>query len=408
MRTPLAEVSANILPPRDQTTETVPDTPAPKRPRLQSPEATVPLENTSPLPSNAVPPSEQIPPPSTVPRRSSRVSAILKVDYFKDLADTLGDSTEDSLGDVEPEDLAEDLTEDELYISDMEETALEEDGLEETALQEVDIEENGPLAATATPSSSDKYKAFTDENGLLRIGPQPFPPSVHVKWAPRKVALSRIRLTGNRLFSATDRKIKTSVPVDHDSEQAACEEKLIEALTEYGSDGNKLTGTCDYTGADFSWASGYRSMSMEAIYSFAVKGERIAYHVSQNVCAVSTTLNWLKCKNIPIHLPLIAALIRLQDEDMPLEKRKGRLAWIFNALTNEANFETMYQFRLPHQSQVDALAKWTPEKKRDILEAARTGTKTRRITRDLASANIRKLFYITIEGDMKKSFASDV
>jgi hypothetical protein len=57
---------------------------------------------------------------------------------------------------------------------------------------------------------------------------------------------------------------------------------------------------------------------------------------------------------------------------------------------------------------VDALAKWTPEKKRDILEAARTGTKTRRITRDLASANIRKLFYITIEGDMKKSFASDV
>lgn len=177
---------------------------------------------------------------------------------------------------------------------------------------------------------------------------------------------------------------------------------------EFDSDSNKLAGTCDYTGVDFSWAPGYQSFSMEAIYAFAITGDRVAYHVSQNVCSVSRALNWLKCQNMPIHLPLIAALIRLQDEDMPLEERKGRLSWIFNALTNEANFETVYHFRFRHQAQVEAFAKWTLEKQRDILEAARTGIKTGWITRDLASTNVRKLFYITIEGDMKKTFASDV
>lgn len=147
---------------------------------------------------------------------------------------------------------------------------------------------------------------------------------------------------------------------------------------------------------------------MEAIYAFAVTGERIAYHASQNTCTVSRALNWLKGKNIPIHLPLVAALIRLQDGDMPLEERKRRLAWIFNALTNEANFKTMYLFRLLHQNQVDEWAKWTPAKQRDILEAARTGTKTRRITKDLASTKMRKLFYIQKEDDMQRSLGSDV
>ncbi|KAL6814305.1 hypothetical protein J3E69DRAFT_370712 [Trichoderma sp. SZMC 28015] len=80
-----------------------------------------------------------------------------------------------------------------------------------------------------------------------------------------------------------------------------------------------------------------------------------------------------------------------------------------NYSADEANLETMYQFRHRHQGQVEALAKWTLEKQRDILdETTRTGTKTRRISRDLASKNIRKLFYTTMEGDMAKTFASDV
>ncbi|UKZ61459.1 uncharacterized protein TrAtP1_002725 [Trichoderma atroviride] len=124
-------------------------------------------------------------------------------------------------------------------------------------LEEADVEDNGPSTATEIPSGSDKYEAFTDENGLLRIGRQPSAPSVHVKWAPRKAALARIRLSVVYNFWHVNRRIQTSAPVDHDSERDACQEKLIEALTEHGADGDKLTGTCGYTGADFLWGPGY-------------------------------------------------------------------------------------------------------------------------------------------------------
>lgn len=217
--------------PSNRTADAVLDTPAPKRPRLDTPEEVAPLAPAA-LPSNAFSVPEQIPPPSTGPRQSSRVSAIPKVDYFKDLAHTVGDGTEDSPDDVEPEDSSDD---DLMSINDIDEMFND--------LEYADVEDDGPSTATAIPSGSAKYTPFTDENGLLRIGPQPSAPSVHVKWAPRKVALTRIRLTVSRNFLITDRRIETSVPADHDSEEAACKEKLTEGLTEYGSDGNKLTGT---------------------------------------------------------------------------------------------------------------------------------------------------------------------
>ncbi|KAH8126829.1 hypothetical protein LI328DRAFT_163832, partial [Trichoderma asperelloides] len=87
VRRPLTEISANI----------VLDTPAPKRPRLNAPEIVPPTPAA--IPANAFSLPE---PPSMGPRRSSRVSAIPKVNYFNDLADVDRDS-EHSPDDVEPE-----------------------------------------------------------------------------------------------------------------------------------------------------------------------------------------------------------------------------------------------------------------------------------------------------------------
>lgn len=177
--------------PFDLTAQDVLDTPAPKRPRLQSPEKAVPLESPFSLPGNALSPSKQTPPPSTAPGRPSHVSAIPKVNYSKDLADIVGESTEDSLDDVKPEDSSEDSAEDDtMYINDIDEMFAD--------MEEAEFEEDGSLESTATPSNSDKYKAFTDEDGLLRIGPQPYPPLVHVQWAPKKLALKRIKLFSKR------------------------------------------------------------------------------------------------------------------------------------------------------------------------------------------------------------------
>ncbi|KAM0512861.1 hypothetical protein ACHAPE_008495 [Trichoderma viride] len=236
------------------------------------------------LPTNAFPLPAQIPPPSNGPRRSPRVSAAPEGDYFNDLADTR-DDTENSPEDVEPEDSSDD---DLMSVNDIDEMFND--------LEEADAEDNGPSTATAIPVGSDKYKHFTDENGRIRIGPQPMAPSVHVKWAPRREAIKQIMKSTHSNYLATDRKIRTSAPVDHDSELAAFQEKLIEALTEYGSDSNKLTGTCDYTGVDFSWGPGYD------------------LHI--------TPLKMAQNRNTPTHLALVAALIRLHVRARMLQNMK--------------------------------------------------------------------------------------
>jgi hypothetical protein len=207
-------------------------------------------------------------------------------------------------------------------------------------------------------------------------------------------AIIRIKEYARANYKA-DQKFSPSATANHDSELAAIQDKLLESLIEYGDDSSKLTGTCDYTGVDIFWGIlGYQTLSIEAVYPVIVLDERIAYHTAQNVWIASKARNWLKGKNMPIHLTLLAALIRLYDTDMHLKERKGRMAWIFNALTNEAIFEDLYHFQLVHQSQVDKWIKWAPEKQRDILEAARTGTKTNRTSRDLASMQTDELFYI--------------
>jgi hypothetical protein len=159
VRRPLAEVSANIVP-FDPTVDYVLDTPAPKRPRLKTPEELALTPAT--LPTNAFSLPAQIPPPSNGPRRSSRVSAAPKVNYFNDLADTR-DDTKNSPDDVEPEDSSD---EDSMSIIDTGEMFNEDAG----------VEDDSP----STPSDGYKYKAFTDENGLLQIGPQPLAPPIHI------------------------------------------------------------------------------------------------------------------------------------------------------------------------------------------------------------------------------------
>ncbi|KAM0249674.1 hypothetical protein ACHAQJ_008971 [Trichoderma viride] len=381
VRRPLTEVSANI----------VLDTPAPKRLRLNTPEEVVPPTPTT-LPRNALSRPE---PPSMGPRRSSRLSSVQKVNHSTILDDA---TEEDSPDDVESEDSSDDDIDGML------------DGFEDGDLldqEDLDSGEDGPAATTAGIPESAIFTPFTDENGHLRIGPQPWPPAVHIKWVPKKEAIMRVRDYTHANYKSTEGKIKTSAPVSHNFEKAAIQDKILESLVEYGADSSKLTGTCDYTGVESSWAPGYQALSIEALYPFIVLGERIGYHASQNVGTVSKSLNWLKGKNMPIHLALLAALIRLQNMEIPLEERKGRMAWIFNALTNEAIFEALYHFRLSHQSQMDKWAKWAPAKQRDILEAARTGTRTNRISRDLASMQIEELVYLKGKDHMERELRLD-
>ncbi|KAH8126828.1 hypothetical protein LI328DRAFT_163830 [Trichoderma asperelloides] len=97
-------------------------------------------------------------------------------------------------------------------------------------LEDADLEEDGPSTVTATLSETAKYTPFTGENGLLRIGSQPFPPAVHIKWTPKKEATAHIKNNARVTFKSTDQKIKSSAHVDHDSKLSAIQDKLVESL----------------------------------------------------------------------------------------------------------------------------------------------------------------------------------
>ncbi|PTB35159.1 hypothetical protein M441DRAFT_32170 [Trichoderma asperellum CBS 433.97] len=192
VRRPLTEISANI----------VLDTPAPKRPRLNAPEVVPPTPAAIPANAFSLPES-----PSIGPRRSSRLSSVQKVNYSITLDDA---AREDSPDDVESEGSFKD---DMLDIDDI------DDMFDD--LEDADLEEDGPSTATRSVPETAKCTPFTDENGLLRIGPQPKAPAMYIKWVPRKKAIFRIKNNSRHAYKRVDRKIKQLASIDHESELAA-------------------------------------------------------------------------------------------------------------------------------------------------------------------------------------------
>lgn len=175
---------------------------------------------------------------------------------------------------------------------------------------------------------------FVDERGFTRIGPQPRPPAIQVKWAPKKALSTKLKYAVGKLFSNTDKKMKTRNPKDYDAEKLAIYNKLIKSYAPYDSS-DKTTRVCDYTRVEISFGPGPQSSAIEAIYPYIMVGS-IAYHTTQNVCVISNSLNWTKGKTPQIYLPLLAAWVNAHDMDIDFEERKRRCTWIFNTLLNTA------------------------------------------------------------------------
>lgn len=134
-----------------------------------------------------------------------------------------------------------------------------------------------------------------------------------------------------------------------------------------------VTRACDYTGIQLSWSEGPGRISLEAIYPFVVKGDRIAYHSTPNVCLIATSNNMARKRHPPILLALIAAWFRSTRESSI--ERQAHQTWIYNALCNVASLEHIFHLTLSHADQVNNWAKWSQGQQKEALEVMRTGTK---------------------------------
>lgn len=375
---------------REDVTKALLDTPVVKKPRhnntqkLALPQTPAPLSSrrlshlsgadllSHHLPLPATPKALSLP---TGPRRSSRLTTVSKVNF-----------AEAAFGDAE----------DFKYNGNGDEAEAVNDGEADDLLGDDTSRLPGLV-------NNERFveTPFVDERGLTRIGPQPKAPAIQViKWAPKKLASVNFKYAIRTFLKRVDKKMKTREPEEYDAEGIAIHNKLMESLVLYN--GDKVTRVCDYTGVDISFAPGPQSLSLEAIYPFIVVDGKIAYHTAQNVCIISTALNWTKGGNPPIYLPLIAAWINAQDMDIDFEERKGRLSWIFNALTNTHIISHFYYLQNLHSSQVNEWKNWEPAKQKEVLQSMRTGTKTAQLANDIAAYEDSELFYFERKSDTAK------
>ncbi|KAF4485586.1 hypothetical protein FAGAP_11561 [Fusarium agapanthi] len=216
-----------------------------------------------------------------------------------------------------------------------------------------------------------------DDQGFIRVGPQPMKLQDPVRSAPEELAdvLLQCKIRDNHRF--TDAKLPGA---DSSLLKLASErlsEQLQESFTKHTE--SHVTLLCDYTGLPMSWSPGPYSPSLECILPVVLFENQLAYHAPPNVCFVMSFLNWAKRQHIPIVLPLVAVWLKTCDSKSAFESRKGRLAWAFNALSNAVILTQTYQIL-------------GPPAQSEVLEMLRTGNVGPKLWDELQGENIQSFY----------------
>ncbi|PKK42555.1 hypothetical protein CI102_13033 [Trichoderma harzianum] len=376
--------------------DTLLDTPAPKRIHVETPTAANLLT------------------PTTVNRRSSRLSGRPNVDYslpseFSALDEeeeepevsiktprqekrtdiiNMDYSLNEALTGLGPNEEYDD--QDSQYLDDPDIIDLDVAG---DIIEEIENDEAKVDPGSGRRAIGDRWIVtipYVDENGWIRIGSQPKAVGTYRRFAPRGRGSSIIKASIRANFKNTDERL--GIPADSvEAEIAAARKAQVDCLEEDQS--KYVTRLCDYTGTYLSWVAHPQSISMEAIYPYAMIGTHLGYHSASNMAAISASLNWSKMKNGPMHLPLLATWLNAHDvKNMGFEERKGRWLWVFNAIINCAILNRQAHLTLDHQPQMHQWGRWTPAKQRDILEALRTGTRNASVDGILASLSSSEVY----------------
>ncbi|KAL7931582.1 hypothetical protein V8C35DRAFT_282576 [Trichoderma chlorosporum] len=85
---------------------------------------------------------------------------------------------------------------------------------------------------------------------------------------------------------------------------------------------------------------------------------------------------------------------RMPYFDLGFKQRMERLAWAFNALTNESLIADIYGLRLHHKAQLDKWKTWSQDKQEEVLKLFRTGRKTTVIANELDNLTDAEMYVI--------------
>ncbi|KFH44773.1 hypothetical protein ACRE_044230 [Hapsidospora chrysogenum ATCC 11550] len=230
---------------------------------------------------------------------------------------------------------------------------------------------------------------YPDENGLIRIGKQPKQPSRNIYTAPLDQAVNQITI---RIRARVGRDAKPqAIPknIMSDIMQGAAA-KLSQSAISFRE--GWVRALCDYTGLKMSWASGPSSGSLEAPYHFAVVDGVLRYHALPNLCLVMEGINRAKKSNPATVLPLVAEWIRVYDHTTAFNDSIGRLAWLYNAISNAAIISKVYGTYSNRTIFFPRANGWSLSEKRTALETLRTGSRSEEFDSDLSQLREKDIF----------------
>ncbi|EWZ42618.1 hypothetical protein FOZG_07486 [Fusarium oxysporum Fo47] len=234
-----------------------------------------------------------------------------------------------------------------------------------------------------------------DDQGFIRIGPQPMKPQLLVRSYPEEKANRFIKKAVRRNHRVTDSRFPNS---NADRLQLAAT-KLARELS--GLMIKSKTGwvklLCDYTGLPMSWAPGPRSPSLESIYPVVKFEGHIEYHAPPNGCLIMSFINWAKGQHLSIALPLVSVWLNAYQEPN-FNSQQRRCVWAFNALSNAMIMTRTFQTMGSHEDQIRRWNRLGVDEQRAILEMQRTGTRVPEAERLLEAASEDSLWDPTYNG----------
>ncbi|KAM0549398.1 hypothetical protein ACHAO7_006290, partial [Fusarium culmorum] len=222
------------------------------------------------------------------------------------------------------------------------------------------------VAAAADESVA---QAINDQ-GFIRVGPQPLKVQLFVQSAPVQKAKYMIKRAVERNQKKTDHNL-LGADTGHLQLAAAQMTKDLESLA-IESEPGWVTLLCDYTGLPISWAPGPRSPSVESIYPVVKFEGHYAYHAPPNVCLIMSFINWAKRQHTPIALPLVSVWLNAREEEN-FDSRRRQCAWAFNALSNVVTITRSWRTMGYHKSKFERWGSLELSQQRAILEVQRTG-----------------------------------
>ncbi|XEU95364.1 hypothetical protein FSHL1_000648 [Fusarium sambucinum] len=246
----------------------------------------------------------------------------------------------------------------------------------------------------AAAADDECLEQAVDDQGLIRIGPQPMKVQLFVQSAPVKRAETIIKRAAAKNVKNTDHDLPGADAGRLQLASTQMARELGSFMIESKPGWVKLL--CDYTGLPTSWAPGPRSPSIESIYPVVKFEGHYAYHAPPNACLIMSFINWAKRQHPVIALPLVAVWLNACQEPN-FDSRRQQCAWAFNALSNLTTITRSWKTMGRHKSKMERWNVLEPNQQCDILELQRTGEKTQWIEDMIQTADVSFLLTATFE-----------